>query len=115
MSNLATPLLLTAAMVAIIVAWIAGRWRGHADKAEALEMLWRYMRATEDVLVWCNRSAHAQLIAGHIRARGEGHTMNAGTPMDMEPCTISGLRAQLERLDRASPTAQPATPQPKGE
>lgn len=105
MSNIAIPLLLTVAMVAVIVAWLAGRWRGHDDRAEALEMLWRYMRATEDVLVWCDRSAHARLIAGHIRARGEGRAMNAGTPMGMEPCTISGLRTQLERLDRATPTS----------
>jgi hypothetical protein len=59
-----------------------------------------YDQAIEDLDKWCGAtSAHAYLIANHLKAVGQGESLNSGTPNKDEPCTISGLREQLRRLD----------------
>ena len=59
----------------------------------------RYRWAVEDLDRWCGHmSPHAKLIATHLKAKGEGYSVNAGTPTGMEACTVDGLRTQLERL-----------------
>lgn len=91
---------------AVILIWLAyalgevlGRhkqrklWQDHMDLGN------RYKWAVDDLDRWCGHtSPHARLIAGYLRARGEGHSLNSGTPIGDEPCTIDGLRIQLERL-----------------
>ena len=69
-------------------------WRDHMEKCN------RYVYAVDDLDKWCgHQSPHARLIARHMRAKGEGLGLNAGTPVDDEACQIGGLREQLKRLD----------------
>lgn len=83
-------------VLALVESW--AEYRHRARKAEpALD---RYRRAVDDLDRWCGHSSpHARLIAAHLVAEGEGLNLNAGTPVADEPCTISGLREQLWRLD----------------
>lgn len=68
-------------------------WQAHMDLGN------RYRWAVDDLDRWCGHmSPHAKLIAAHLTAHGEGFNINAGTPIGMEPCTVDGLRTQLERL-----------------
>lgn len=72
-------------------------WQDHMDRCN------RYIHAVDDLDRWCGHtSPHARLIARHIRAKGEGLEINAGTPASTEACTINGLREQLKFLDRAA-------------
>ena len=69
-------------------------WSDHMEKGN------RYVYAVDDLDKWCgHQSPHARLIARHMRAKGEGLDLNAGTPVDDEACQIGGLREQLKRLD----------------
>lgn len=91
-------------MLAVFVIGMAfkiGRKFGQADRLPQLEMLWRYQHAVDDLDRWCGHmSPHARLIARHLTTIGEGKEgLNAGTPVDVEPCTIDGLRQQLKKLD----------------
>lgn len=76
-------------------------WRG--DRMESKtnnSRLDRLTRAICDLDLWCGHaSPHARLIAGHLWAIASGEGLNAGTPCGSEPCTISGLREQLRRID----------------
>ncbi len=68
-------------------------WEDHMELGN------RYKWAVDDLDRWCSHmSPHAQLIAHHLKAHGEGYGINAGTPVGTEACTVSGLRTQLERL-----------------
>lgn len=65
-------------------------WRDHMEKCN------RYAHAVDDLDKWCgHQSPHARLIARHLRAKGEGLGLNAGTPVGDEACQIGGLREQL--------------------
>lgn len=91
-------------LFAVFCGWMAfaiGRSMGRDDRLPQLEMLWRYRGAVDDLDRWCGHtSPHARLIARHLKTIGEGDEgINAGTPCDVEPCTIDGLRAQLKKLD----------------
>ena len=69
-------------------------WSDHMEKCN------RYVYAVDDLDKWCgHQSPHARLIARHLRATGEGLSLNAGTPVGDEACQIGGLREQLKRLD----------------
>lgn len=96
---------------AVVLIWLAyalgkgiGRhqqrkiWQDHMDLGN------RYRWAVDDLDRWCGHmSPHARLIANHLRAHGEGHGVNAGTPNGMEPCTVDGLRSQLKSLKEQTP------------
>ena len=69
-------------------------WRDHMEKCN------RYVYAVDDLDKWCgHQSPHARLIARHLRAKGDGLGLNAGTPVGDVACQIGGLREQLKRLD----------------
>jgi len=69
-------------------------WQDHMDTAN------RYIFAVDDLDRWCSHtSAHAKLIARHLKAQGEGEGCNSGTPVGDEACTVHGLREQLKRID----------------
>lgn len=96
------------------VAYKLGRVMGAADSLEQvapnLEAAYYYRQAVDDLDRWCGHtSPHAELIARHLKARGERAACNAGTPHADEACTASGLREQLRRLD----AAHQATKEPK--
>jgi len=87
------------AALAACVAYDLGKRMGHKDSMPEVDRCYRYRRAVDDLDRWCgHESPQARLIAAHLRAVGEGHSLNAGTPMADEPCTVNGLRDQLRRL-----------------
>lgn len=91
-------------LFAVFCGWMAfaiGRSMGKDSRNPQIEMLWRYQHAVDDLDRWCGHtSPHARLIARHLKTIGEGEEgLNAGTPCDVEPCTIDGLRQQLKKLD----------------
>lgn len=83
------------------LAYLVGKTRGYDSRQPAVDELVRYRIAVEDLDRWCGHtSPHARLIARYLTAHGKGdQPINAGTPCDVEPCTIDGLRAQLKTLD----------------
>jgi hypothetical protein len=96
--------LIPLSLFAAFIAWLAfviGRCKGRDSLGHQLERLWRYQHAVDDLDRWCGHmSPHARLIARHLSTIGEGKEgLNAGTPVDVEPCTIDGLRQQLKKLD----------------
>lgn len=59
----------------------------------------RYAEAVKDLLTWCGYDhPEAFVIAKHLEALGEGLGVNSGTPVGEEPCTVVGLRTQLDRI-----------------
>lgn len=92
---------IVALAVAYCIGQIDGYWRrASEDRAFRADILERYRLAVDDLDRWCGHSSpHARLIAAHLRAVGEGHELNAGTPHAQEPCVVSGLRDQLARLN----------------
>lgn len=91
-------------LFALFGGWLAfkiGHSMGRDSLGHQLERLWRYTHAIDDLDRWCGHmSPHARLIARHLTTIGEGKEgLNAGTPVDVEPCTIDGLRQQLKKLD----------------
>jgi len=96
--------LIPLALFALVCCWLAftvGQCKGRDNLGPELDKLWRYKSAVNDLDRWCGHmSPHARLIARHLTAIGEGKEgLNAGTPNDVEPCTIDGLRQQLKKLD----------------
>lgn len=82
------------------VGLFVGRVRHLAMVERHLKRASDYQRAVDDLERWCGyTSPHARLIARHLKAIGEGHGYNAGTPIADEACHVSGLREQLRRLD----------------
>lgn len=105
--------LIAPALLLAGAAYWCGRMDGYWNRAaEERARLDRYRRAVDDLDRWCGHEfPHARLIATHLHAVGEGHGLNAGTPAGDEPCTISGLRDQLRRLQSESGTSGvPADP-----
>jgi len=91
-------------VVGVVIAQMVLMFFLHRDERragiEARSVADRYRKALDDLDRWCGYSSpHARLIAAHLVAEGEGLNLNAGTPIADEPCTISGLREQLWRLD----------------
>lgn len=95
--------MLIALISALIAYWsglFVGRIRHHALVERQLQRAADYQRAVDDLDRWCGyTSAHARLIARHLKAVGEDSGYNAGTPVADEACHVSGLREQLNRLD----------------
>lgn len=59
----------------------------------------RYYWAMDDLDKWCRHDLpEVEVIAKYLTAKGEGFTMNAGTPVGDEACTIQGLREQIRRM-----------------
>lgn len=84
------------------LAYDLGKQQGQVNCAPNVERAYRYQRAVDDLDRWCGHtSPHAELIARHLKARGERAACNAGTPHADEACTVSGVREQLRRLDAA--------------
>ena len=96
-------ILIPVILAALFCGWVAftvGHCRGRDSLAAELNKLWRYKHAVDDLDRWCGHtSPHAKLIGRHLTAIGEGTGCNAGTPCDVEACTIDGLREQLKKLD----------------
>lgn len=92
-------LLMAFVYVVIATAYDIGKRKGCMNCAPDVERADRYRSAVDMLDKWCgHESPQARLIAAHLLAVGEGLAMNAGTPCDDEPCTISGLREQLRRV-----------------
>ena len=96
--------LIPLAFLAVFFGWLAylvGKTKGYDSRQPAVDELVRYRNAVEALDRWCGHtSPHARLIARHLLAHARGdQPINAGTPVDVEPCTIDGLRAQLKALD----------------
>lgn len=92
-------MLIALAWVALRLAYDIGRQEGRRDCADDVERADRYRAAVDDLDRWCGQEhPQARLISTHLFAHGEGDSLNAGTPVGEEPCTISGLREQLRRL-----------------
>lgn len=101
-----------AALVLYVVYWIGCQvgmhrqqdlWRDHMERGN------RYIYAVDDLDRWCgHQSPHARLIARHLKALGDGTGHNAGTPTGVEACDVSGLRQQLDTLDKARAAASGA-------
>lgn len=94
--------LLYSSLVVLFVGSIAyqfGWRRCREDTSRAVVRGERYADAVDDLDRWCgHESQAARLIAAHLKAKGEGLSINAGTPAGDEPCTVGGLREQLRRL-----------------
>lgn len=92
---------LIAVFGAFIIGFILGRLPRVADTDTTLAELRadRYSRAVDNLDKWCGyQFPEARIIAKHLQAHGEGMSINAGNPCSEEPCTIPGLREQLNRL-----------------
>lgn len=71
--------------------------RVHEDRAN------RYANAVKEFEQWCGHlNPSFRLIGEQLHSVGEGLPLNAGTPSGCEPCTISGLREQLKRINTVS-------------
>lgn len=65
----------------------------HSDRAN------RYYLAIDDLDRWCRYDLpETEVIAKYLISKGEGLSCNAGTPVDKEACTISGLREQIRKM-----------------
>lgn len=108
MSEIQTAALL-GTICTLLAYWIGlfiGRIRHFALVERHLKRATDYQRAVDDLDRWCGyTSPHAQLIARHLKAIGEGTGYNAGTPTADEACHVSGLREQLKRLDHPGTSA----------
>ena len=95
---IATPVMLLVASAA----YYAGRRRERRELWPEAAAAARYKLACRDVMTWCceDEFKAARNVAAHILAHGEGHALNAGTPLADEPCTVAGLREQLRRANR---------------
>lgn len=69
----------------------------------------RYRRACIDVMTWCNEDEFkpARMVAAHLLVIGDGLPHNAGTPANLEPCDVMGLRTQLREINREAADAAP--------
>jgi len=98
---------LIAVFGAFIIGFILGRLPRVADTTLAELRADRYSRAVDDLDKWCGHPfSEARIIAKHLKAHGEGLSIYAGTPCGEEPCTISGLREQLNRLNSKKESQQ---------
>ena len=93
--------LCVALLIGVAVGVYIGYHNGRRSRNHYVEKAYRYATAVDEFSQWCAHMHPAyRLIARHLRAAGEGEALNAGSPTGSEPCTVSGLRTQLERLDR---------------
>ena len=100
---IATPMM----VLVTSAAYYAGRRRERREMLPAADRAARYKLACRDVMTWCCEDdlKAARMTARQIMACGEGEGLNAGTPLDDEPCTVNGLREQLRRM-RKTPNVE---------
>lgn len=90
-------LLLTLAVVYLVGVYL-GKKKACDIYESDLDRGSRYIRAVSDFDLWCSYlHPSVKLISSHLRAVGEGTSLNSGTPVESEPCTVNGLRDQLTR------------------
>jgi len=79
---------------------LAIRLKEYIDKFHyQLDRADRYYFAIEDLDKWCRYDLpEVEVIVNHLIAEGEGLSMNTGTPVGNEACTISGLREQIRKM-----------------
>lgn len=88
-------------MVVGYLSYLLGWYRGHKRMRVYQEKAARYAIGVSEFIHWCSHiKQEYRLIGEHLRTVGEGGSMNAGTPIGNEVCTIDGLREQLKRLDK---------------
>lgn len=59
----------------------------------------RYYFAIDSLDKWCRYDLpELEVIVKHLIAEGEGLSMNAGTPVGKEACTLPGLREQIRKM-----------------
>ena len=62
----------------------------------------RYRLTLSQYQRWLGEFPEVARVLDNLEVESEGGSLNAGTPTGLENCTVSGLRDQLRRMQKAS-------------